>query len=189
MTVSLSQYFEYLDGRGFIREYLSTVSAHLRNGGQREERILSLELNIPAVWQEVMLPEEAGILQRRVESPAGGSLPAAIQTRLTKLGFISERVGVRVYGGPRRYILRPHTFPISRNFYRYSILPNIRGGMLANPIPLNAMFSRAMTSAPVINAQINHYLREEEMDRYLNNEPFQSPQEATDFLNNLFRDF
>ncbi|VAL43298.1 Uncharacterised protein [Enterobacter kobei] len=33
MAVSLETYFNYLDGRGFIREYQSTVRARLRDGG------------------------------------------------------------------------------------------------------------------------------------------------------------
>ncbi|AMZ77795.1 MULTISPECIES: hypothetical protein [Enterobacter] len=144
------------------------------------ERVLSLELNIPPIWQEIMLPEEARDLIRRHEGRTD-ALPSAIANRLTRLGFISASGRANINGGPRRYILRAHTFPISRNFYRHFILPNLKHSF----IPDNQRFSRAMTSAPVINAQ----RREEEMNRYLNNEAFRSPQEATDFLNNLFTDF
>lgn len=156
------------------------MRVRLRDGGERVERVLSLELNIPPIWQEIMLLEDARTLIRR-NGGRTDALPTAIANRLTRLGFISASGTANINGGPRRYILRAHTFPISRILYRHYILPNLR-----RPFPPdNQMFSRAMTSAPVINAQ----RREGEMNRYLNNEAFRSPQEAIDFLNNLFTDF
>lgn len=78
MSVSLEVYFNYLVRQGFIREYI------------RADGVRSLELNIPAIWQAIMMQGEEKDLSRRIKDKTHkempNTLPPTVSSRIQKLG-------------------------------------------------------------------------------------------------------
>ncbi|MGN7964178.1 hypothetical protein [Brucella sp. 22210] len=127
---SLEEYFNYWsepaieNDRGIDRGPL--IQPYYRQlGPYPRESALSLQLIIPTEWRQLFLPG-----QTQTDPRVGlNTLPAALAQVIRKLGFVPWEFYGRYgnwQGGGRRYILRPHSFPLSVALYRQRILPYFR---------------------------------------------------------------
>jgi hypothetical protein len=120
-VISISEYFNFLydgvsvNGNPFIEDYWNDTY-----------RSWSIQLNIPASWREIMMPDDICCASDAKNSRY--SLPTRISARLNKLGFVAEKNhggGICHAYGPRKYILRRHSgINITKIFYRDFIIPN-----------------------------------------------------------------
>jgi hypothetical protein len=184
MSARITKYFRFLKQNGFIREYQINVSQpqniHYNVWCPLNRYITSLELNIPYMWQQILMPEDVNLRRRHEHDPGWvNTLPTAIGIRLRVMGFRpafhhSGKDGRRL-DGPRRYILREHTFPISLQIYEHRILPHLKfeGGA-------QAVFDEAERRYYAHRDRVSA-----ELDFYLQAEAINNPAAGDAFLNSL----
>ncbi|MEL4073127.1 hypothetical protein WKW50_23605 [Ochrobactrum sp. GPK 3] len=119
---SLTQYFNYWS-QPAIENDRSINRGPLIRPYYTDQLVLSLELLIPVDWTQLYLAEQPQT--GRQETP--GALPKILSSAIRRLGFRSSQQygGTRLHQGPRRYILRPHSYPLSVALYKERILPRL----------------------------------------------------------------
>ncbi|MEL4073524.1 hypothetical protein WKW50_25885 [Ochrobactrum sp. GPK 3] len=122
---TVAEYFNYWsepaieNDRGIDRGPL--IQPYYRQlGPYPRESVLSLQLIVPVEWKQLFLPG-----QEQTKASRGlNCLPSVLVKVIRRLGFKrSEHHYNYRYFRERRYILRPHSFPLSVGLYRVRILP------------------------------------------------------------------
>jgi len=164
----ISAYFEFLatgvslDGAPFLENFFNA-----------DYGVMSMALNIPGMWQEIMMPGE-NFSRHTHPSHSANALPPALFNRLGLMGLIAAgRYGGlgNHTNGPRRYILRPHTMNITIEIYRVFIVPHLVPCPNTGPIPRLQKFewahdtAQALWSEEIGQAYWDHLLRTERFDR------------------------
>ena len=161
---TITAYFEFLatgvslDGTPFLENFFNT-----------DYGVMSIALNIPAMWQEIMMPGEN--LYRYAGPGSRNTLSPTLLGRLGRMGLIAaEHYGSRRHftDGPRRYILRPHTLNITIEIYRTFIAPHLITVFNGNQIPNNQVFDRAHDTAQALWSEeiyLEYLVHTERFDR------------------------